>query len=104
MLVSNLSGKPIESQEETRTPLQSVFFRFRCLMSLVILALAFTVTLAALFQGKTTTLSVTSTSTSQRLTSNAIRFGRYLHSIQTMTQRGLVNRIYLSGKDTPSVV
>jgi hypothetical protein len=54
MLVSNLSGKSIESQEEPRTPLQSVFFWFRYLMSLVILALAFTVTLGALFQGKTT--------------------------------------------------
>jgi len=54
MLVSRLSGKPLQSHEEPRTAAQSVFFWGRCFMSLAILGLAFAVTLGALFQGKTT--------------------------------------------------
>ena len=54
MLVTKLAGKPIESNEPPRSPMQSAFFWFRCFMSLVILGFAFAITLAALFQGKTT--------------------------------------------------
>jgi silicon transporter len=49
-----MAGKPVVSKEGERTPAQSVFFWGRCVMSLVLLALAFVVTMAALFEGKTT--------------------------------------------------
>jgi hypothetical protein len=54
ILVAKLSGKTIESLEEPRTATKNLFFWFRCLMSLAILGFCFAVTLAALFQGKTT--------------------------------------------------
>jgi len=49
-----LAGQPIESAEEERTPPQKLFFYARCLLSTFLLAGCFAVTLAALFQGKTT--------------------------------------------------
>jgi silicon transporter len=54
MLVAKLSGKTIESREEPRNGGQVFFFWFRSLMSLAILGFCFAVTLAALFEGKTT--------------------------------------------------
>jgi silicon transporter len=51
---SKVSGKPIESNEPPRSAVQNVFFWGRVLMSLALLGFAFAVTLAALFQGKTT--------------------------------------------------
>lgn len=54
MIVAKISGKPITSNEPPRTAWQNVFFWFRCLLSLALLGFAFAVTLAALFQGKTT--------------------------------------------------
>ena len=49
-----LAGKALDSQEAPRTPLQKLFFWGRVVMSLAILGFAFAVTIAALFQGKTT--------------------------------------------------
>ena len=54
MLVSKLSGKPIDSQEPPRGVGENVFFWARCLMSLALLCFCFAVTLTALFDGKTT--------------------------------------------------
>ena len=54
IISSALAGKPIESKEAPRTDLQNIFFFGRCFISLGILIFAFTVTLVALFQGKTT--------------------------------------------------
>jgi silicon transporter len=54
MLVAKLAGKTIESNEEPRNASQNLFFWFRCIMSLTILGFCFAVTLAGLFQGKTT--------------------------------------------------
>eukprot|EP00559_Dactyliosolen_fragilissimus_P007834 CAMPEP_0184862762 /NCGR_PEP_ID=MMETSP0580-20130426/7623_1 /TAXON_ID=1118495 /ORGANISM="Dactyliosolen fragilissimus" /LENGTH=431 /DNA_ID=CAMNT_0027360741 /DNA_START=410 /DNA_END=1705 /DNA_ORIENTATION=+ len=48
------SGKPLESKEAPRTLFESIFFWFRVLISGAILVFSFCVTLAALFQGKTT--------------------------------------------------
>ena len=53
-LVAFMSGKEIESNEEERSLPMKVFFWIRCLGSLTILILCFYVTLAALFEGKTT--------------------------------------------------
>lgn len=53
-IVASLSGKPIESNEEPRDPVQSFFFWGRVLMSLTILGFCFAVTLEALFKGQTT--------------------------------------------------
>jgi hypothetical protein len=53
-LVSFLSGKKIESEEAPRTPMQSVFFWGRCLMSLAVLGFCFAVTFEALFSDRTT--------------------------------------------------
>jgi silicon transporter len=53
-IVSALAGKPVETNEAPRTPLQNFFFFTRCLMSIGILIFAFVVVLTALFQGKTT--------------------------------------------------
>lgn len=54
ILVGWSAGKPIESKDKPRTFLQNIFFWFRCIMSVVILVFCFAVTLAALFEGKTT--------------------------------------------------
>lgn len=54
ILVAAAAGQEIESNEAPKTPVQNLFFFSRCLMSLGILAFAFTVTLVALFDGKTT--------------------------------------------------
>ncbi|GKY98543.1 hypothetical protein MPSEU_000811300 [Mayamaea pseudoterrestris] len=54
MLVAWLAGKPVESKEDPRTPVQAVFFWFRCLFSVALLCFAFAVTIAAIVQGKTT--------------------------------------------------
>ena len=54
IVVAALAGKPIESKEAPRSDLQNIFFFGRCFLSLGILIFAFTVTLVALFQGKTT--------------------------------------------------
>jgi len=48
------SGQPLESKDKPRTIAQSIFFWSRVLMSAIILAYSFAVTLSALFQGKTT--------------------------------------------------
>jgi len=49
-----LAGKPLESSEAPRTPIQSVFFWFRVLMSTAILCFALAVTFYALFNERTT--------------------------------------------------
>jgi silicon transporter len=54
MLVAKLAGQTIESNEAPRTGAQNFFFYLRCLGSLAILGFSFAVTLAGLFQGKTT--------------------------------------------------
>ena len=51
---SKITGTPIDTNEPPRNAMQNLFFWGRVLMSVVVLALCFTVTLAALFQGKTT--------------------------------------------------
>jgi hypothetical protein len=53
IIFSKISGKPIESNEPPRSDSAKVFFWARVVMSLTVLAYAFAVTLAALFQGKT---------------------------------------------------
>jgi silicon transporter len=54
MLVAKLAGQTIESNEAPRTGIQSFFFYLRCVGSLAILGFSFAVTLAGLFEGKTT--------------------------------------------------
>jgi silicon transporter len=54
MLVAKLAGQTIESNEAPRTATQGFFFWIRCLGSLAILGFSFAVTLAGLFEGKTT--------------------------------------------------
>jgi silicon transporter len=54
MLVAKLAGQTIESNEPPRSGAQSLFFWARCFGSLAILAFSFAVTLAGLFEGKTT--------------------------------------------------
>merc|ERR1711933_222275 len=49
-----MAGKPVESKEEPRGPLASIFFWLRVLFSLALLTFSLTVTIAALFEGKTT--------------------------------------------------
>merc|ERR1712176_450635 len=49
-----MAGKPIESKEPAKSPFGSLFFWVRVLFSFVILGFSLTVTLAALFEGKTT--------------------------------------------------
>ena len=51
---SMITGQPVQSKEPPRSGLQNVFFWARVAMSLAALGYAFAVTLAALFQGKTT--------------------------------------------------
>lgn len=54
MLVGALSGKPIESNEPPKSGFTLIFFWARALMSLAVLSFCLAVTLAALFDGKTT--------------------------------------------------
>jgi len=54
MLVGIMAGKPVESKEEPKSGLNLIFFWLRVLFSFAILAFSLTVTLAALFEGKTT--------------------------------------------------
>jgi len=54
IIVAAMAGKKIESAEERRSDLVNIFFFGRCFMSLGVLVFAFTVTLVALFQGRTT--------------------------------------------------
>jgi silicon transporter len=54
IFVAWCAGKPIESKEAPRSAAQAIFFYGRCIMSVVILLFSFAVTLAALFDGKTT--------------------------------------------------
>ena len=53
ILFSKISGKPIDSKEEPRNAVQSLFFWARVFMSVVVLGFSFAVTLTALFDGKT---------------------------------------------------
>jgi silicon transporter len=54
ILVAQMAGKPIESNEPPRDGLTAAFFWARCLMSLGILGFCLAATLDALFAGKTT--------------------------------------------------
>jgi len=54
MFFAWLAGQPLQSNEEPRTPVMSFLFWIRVLFSLACLAISFAVTIAALFQGKTT--------------------------------------------------
>jgi hypothetical protein len=54
ILVAAAAGETIESNEAHKTPIQNLFFYTRCLVSIGILAFAFTVTFTALFGGQTT--------------------------------------------------
>jgi silicon transporter len=54
LIVAQLAGSPIESNEEPRSAGQSLFFWVRCLFSCVVLGFSFAVTLEALFADKTT--------------------------------------------------
>lgn len=53
ILFAKISGTPIDTKESPRNGLQNAFFWGRVVMSLAILAFAFAVTLAALFDGNT---------------------------------------------------
>lgn len=54
IIVAALAGRNAEASEPRRSDLYNLFFYFRCFMSLGLLIFAFVVTLAALFEGKTT--------------------------------------------------
>jgi len=54
MLVAAIAGKKIESLEEPRSGIMSVWFWLRCLLSLAVVVGCFVVTLTALFNGQTT--------------------------------------------------
>lgn len=54
ILFAKLSGQPLESKEDPRTPVQSLFFWARVVLSTAILIFSFAVTLKALFNGQTT--------------------------------------------------
>jgi Silicon transporter len=54
IIFSKLTGKAIDTKEEPRSMVANVFFWARVVMSLTALGYSFAVTLAALFQGKTT--------------------------------------------------
>lgn len=54
MAVVKLAGKKIVSKEEPRTWIQTIFFWFRCFLSVVILIFSFTVMIVGIFQRKTT--------------------------------------------------
>merc|ERR1711997_998998 len=49
-----MAGKPIESKEEPKGPIAAIFYWLRVLFSFALLTFSLTVTLAALFEGKTT--------------------------------------------------
>lgn len=53
-LIALVSGKPIKTNEQPRTWLQSAFFWLRVMLSLLILGFSLAVTIVALFEGKTT--------------------------------------------------
>lgn len=53
-IISTISRKPIQSNEQPRNCFQSLFFWLRVIMSLAILCFSFAVTIVALFQGRTT--------------------------------------------------
>lgn len=53
-MVGAAAGKPIESKDEPKTGFGLVFFWFRVLLSFAILTFSLVVTIAALFDGKTT--------------------------------------------------
>jgi len=54
LLVGQLAGQPIESNDDPRTGIESAFFWFRCLMSLAILGFCIAVSMVALFNDQTT--------------------------------------------------
>lgn len=54
IIFAKVAGKPVESDEPPRTTAQKVLFWGRVALSMVVLGFSFAVTLAALFQGKTT--------------------------------------------------
>jgi silicon transporter len=54
IIFSKIAGKPIESKEPARNPVQNLLFWARVAMSLIVLGISFAVTLSALFQSKTT--------------------------------------------------
>ena len=54
LFFAKITDKPVESKEPPRSTSQSVFFWVRVLFSVAVLGFSFAVTLAALFQGKTT--------------------------------------------------
>ncbi len=54
ILVSALAGKKADTSAPVRSDLYNLFFYFRCFISLVLLIFALVVTIAALFEGKTT--------------------------------------------------
>lgn len=54
IIVAALAGKEPESGRKPRSELQDLFFYFRCFLSLALLIFALVITLAALFDGKTT--------------------------------------------------
>jgi len=54
ILFSKITGTVVQSNEPPRTCIQTVFFCGRAVFSLAVLVFAFAVTLAALFDGKTT--------------------------------------------------
>jgi hypothetical protein len=54
MMVGSMAGKPIVSKEPPKSPFAFLFFWLRVLFSFALLAFSLTVTLAALFEGKTT--------------------------------------------------
>jgi len=54
LMVGSMAGKPIQSKEEPKQVFDMIFFWLRVLFSLGLLAFSLTVTLAALFDNKTT--------------------------------------------------
>jgi len=54
MMVGSMAGKPIKSKEEPKEGLVLMFFWLRVLFSFCILTFSLVITLAALFEGKTT--------------------------------------------------
>lgn len=54
MLVGIMAGKPVESKDGPRSPLNALFFWLRVLFSFGLLGFSLVITLAALFEGKTT--------------------------------------------------
>lgn len=54
MAVASLAGKKIVTKEDPRNLPQAIFFYLRCFLSVVILIFSFVVTIAAIFERKTT--------------------------------------------------